>query len=465
MIVPADAHQPGADAMRRTPATTGPAGQEKPNPAHAPGAAVPVWSRVRPIVLVAWIVGCLAILVRTALGQMAVARLVKRSPRDVSRAWAPSLAAAADSVGIRRVVRIFICPTLGAPVTSGVVRPVILLPVDADEWPEERRRAVLVHELAHIARADYVTQLIGLFACALIWFHPLVWFALARLRAEAEGAADDRVLASGMSAIEYASHLLNLARGASGRSLTTAVAVGVVSTSHLERRFRVLLDATRSRAAVSPRLRTVAASLTLAIVVPVAGLHVGTRPRMVERLRSDVPPVAVTPPAAGAASVPTSTPSATPTRTSLITVTRGESASCEKPDSVAFRVQGNVGVAQLRAVVGIVPGTTVTQWMLARTIRALYATKTVDEHISTVCDTIASRAVLVFNVRDRGSSGVRADTSLRVRAADRSTRFSVPLDEIVAVIDDQAITRFDVQQRVRAKIQRKEVPEPTLKRQ
>jgi SurA-like N-terminal domain/PPIC-type PPIASE domain len=69
--------------------------------------------------------------------------------------------------------------------------------------------------------------------------------------------------------------------------------------------------------------------------------------------------------------------------------------------------------------------------------------------------------VLVFNVRDRGSSGGRGDTTLRLRTDDRATSSSAPLDEIVAVIDDQAITRFDVQQRVRARIQRNEVPEPT----
>ena len=66
---------------------------------------------------------------------------------------------------------------------------------------------MLSHEIAHIERGDVATQTIGLFACALLWFHPLAWFALARLRRESESAADDRVICAGTSSIAYATHL------------------------------------------------------------------------------------------------------------------------------------------------------------------------------------------------------------------------------------------------------------------
>ena len=74
------------------------------------------------------------------------------------------------------------------PLTWGVVQPIILLPDDAEGWPESTRRSVLLHELAHIQRFDAGFQLIGRLAAALYWFHPLAWYALHRLPAARRGA-------------------------------------------------------------------------------------------------------------------------------------------------------------------------------------------------------------------------------------------------------------------------------------
>ena len=73
---------------------------------------------------------------------------------------------------------------------------------------------MLRHELAHIARGDALSQLVAGFVCALYWFHPLVWIAERRLRAECERACDDRVVSLGTPAPEYAAHLLEVARSA-----------------------------------------------------------------------------------------------------------------------------------------------------------------------------------------------------------------------------------------------------------
>ena len=64
---------------------------------------------------------------------------------------APMLRSAADEIGVRQNVRLLVNPSVGTPVTAGVLHPVIFLPADSAEWPEERLRVVLLHEMAHIA--------------------------------------------------------------------------------------------------------------------------------------------------------------------------------------------------------------------------------------------------------------------------------------------------------------------------
>ncbi len=84
------------------------------------------------------------------------------------------------------------------PMTWGVLRPVILLPKDSLSWPRGRLQAVLLHELAHVRRRDSLVQSLALIVCALYWPNPLVWIAARALRREAEIAADDAAIVSGI---------------------------------------------------------------------------------------------------------------------------------------------------------------------------------------------------------------------------------------------------------------------------
>ena len=108
--------------------------------------------------------------------------------------------------------------------TWGVLRPVIMLPVEASAWSDERRRVVLLHELAHIRRYDTFTQWFAQAALVLHWFNPLAWRVYRRFLMEREHAADDLVLAGGARPSTYASHLLHLACSP-GRESTATLAV------------------------------------------------------------------------------------------------------------------------------------------------------------------------------------------------------------------------------------------------
>jgi hypothetical protein len=134
-----------------------------------------------------------------------------------------------------------------------------------------RREAVLRHELAHVARADALVQRIAWLACALYWFHPAVWAAARRLRAESERACDDQVLASGIAASDYATELLDVARRARDLRLAGAVAIAMARRSTLEGRLLSLLDDTLGRGAPRAQARWAGVAVLL-VLVGAAGL-------------------------------------------------------------------------------------------------------------------------------------------------------------------------------------------------
>ena len=74
-----------------------------------------------------------------------------------------------------RRVRLWRNDAIGAPVTWGIVRPIILVPAGFEALPAESRDAVIRHELAHIQVHDFLMRCLAEIARALIWFQPLVW--------------------------------------------------------------------------------------------------------------------------------------------------------------------------------------------------------------------------------------------------------------------------------------------------
>lgn len=117
-------------------------------------------------------------------------------------------------------------PELRVPITFGLFKPVILLPSEAEAWPDQRVRAAILHESAHIARNDWAWQTASHLIRSLQWFNPAIWLMHGALRTTSEAAADDEVLTGfGMGASTYASELLKVAAAANGQTYSaTAMA-------------------------------------------------------------------------------------------------------------------------------------------------------------------------------------------------------------------------------------------------
>ena len=147
----------------------------------------------------------------------------------------------------KRPVRVRQSDAVTVPMVWGLFRPVILLPADVDEWEPERQRAVLLHELAHIQRQDWLIQTIAQITCAVYWFNPLVWFAARRMRTEVEGACDDHVLNAGYQSTDYAQHLLDIVRNIKATGIAKRSAVAMARSSKIEGRLRTVLAENRNR--------------------------------------------------------------------------------------------------------------------------------------------------------------------------------------------------------------------------
>ena len=220
-----------------------PAGQAR----SASSAFSPDISTVALALAALWLFGASIILLRFAIGALCLAALKRRSRLYV---LAPDNLPKVPTAG--RECELRLSDSDHGPVTWGSFSPVILLPKTALSWSRERLHAVLLHELAHIRRRDSLVQAMSHLVCAIYWPNPLVWFSAGRLRREAEMAADDAVIVSGIKPSTYAGELLRLATEFRTRRRDfSSIPLSMAAPSALEARVQSVLAPTSSRSGVT----------------------------------------------------------------------------------------------------------------------------------------------------------------------------------------------------------------------
>ncbi|MGA3043466.1 MAG: TonB family protein [Bryobacteraceae bacterium] len=237
-----------------------------------PSAWRPDWSMG---LLLLWAAGAAAAFGRTLLAY-ALAWRVRRSAGPFPDGVLGG--ALARTLGIRRPVAVLETAPGSMPMTFGMRRPAVLMPANASAWSDEKRRVVLLHELAHVRRRDAATHLLARAAVDLYWWNPLAWTAWREFLKERERAADDLVLNTGACAAEYASHLLDLARTMQNSPVMAWAAPGIARRSQLEGRLLAILDSGVKRAAPSRASILAVATLAVGIVAPIAAVHAQETP-------------------------------------------------------------------------------------------------------------------------------------------------------------------------------------------
>lgn len=226
------------------------------------------WLRLAVLV---WAAGAVLLLVQLARSAIHARRLVRHGTPLADPAWRTPLIEAADRLDLPDLPRLLVSPRAAVPLTCGIMRPSIVLPPASETWTDERRRAVLSHELGHIRRRDLVSHLLGRLTCVLYWFQPLAWSAARRMRAESERACDDLVLLTGTRASAYAGHLLEIAAAGRGGA-APAVALPMAQPREFEARLLSILEADKRREPLSRLQAAALAGLVLVMAQPLVAL-------------------------------------------------------------------------------------------------------------------------------------------------------------------------------------------------
>ena len=235
------------------------------------------------LLLTVWIAGVAIFLVPLAIGLWQI-RLLRGSGLPWLHGQSLAETIARDA-GIYRRVEVLLHEEVPGPMTCGIVHPTIVLPHDAESWNEEDLSRAFVHELEHVRRGDSVSSFLARGACAVYWFHPLVWIAWRRLALEAERSCDDAVLRRS-EATAYAEQLVGLAK----RLVTgqRSPLLAMANRADLTTRVRAVLDARQRRGRAGMLSLALACTAAAVLVVTISPLTLVAAPQAQARPEFEV---------------------------------------------------------------------------------------------------------------------------------------------------------------------------------
>jgi GWxTD domain-containing protein len=257
-VMPERAHGLQGTITPAVPAANARAGTDPLDPSN-PGLAAAV-----PWLAPFWIAGVAVSCLWHAAGWVSVRRLRRRGVCCAPEHWQRRLRRLSARLHLSRPVLLLESCFVGAPLVLGHFRPLILMPIGLlTQLPAGQIEAILLHELAHIRRRDYLVNVLQRSVEGLFFYHPAAWWISGVIRAERENCCDDVVVAMSGDAHEYAVALAALEQNRwSGREPAVAATGG-----SLVKRIRRLLYPKRSSGAWTPLLAAVVLTLSAAVAL------------------------------------------------------------------------------------------------------------------------------------------------------------------------------------------------------
>jgi GWxTD domain-containing protein len=199
-----------------------------------------------------WLAGVLLFQLRCLAAWVAAGRIRRIGVCGAPDDWAERLQGLRARMRMTRPVTLLESCFAEVPVVIGHLRPVILMPVGLlTGMPAGQVESILLHELAHIRRADYLVNLMQTLVEGLLFYHPAVWWISRVIRTERENCCDDLVVETNGDAHEYAAALASLAEN---RWAMREAAMAATGGNLVKRIQRLLAPREGPRAALAPVL-------------------------------------------------------------------------------------------------------------------------------------------------------------------------------------------------------------------
>ena len=238
-----------------------------------------------PWLFASWIAGLAIFTFRNLRARSRLSSLARFAPTLPNRHLHARMDALGNQLSIRRPVKLLMSQRIKSPMTFGWLRPVIVFPTSmATGMPAHYLDAILVHELAHIARRDFLVQAFVSFIEALLFFNPGGRWISRQIEREREAACDDIALAAIQSPGTYLSALTQ------AEELRLSASLEFGGTGTLSRSQRILsLNGYRAKRSLRPDLLLLVTTLiAVSFAIPhFVEAHLGSESAEIEN--TDLP--------------------------------------------------------------------------------------------------------------------------------------------------------------------------------
>lgn len=164
-----------------------------------------------PLAVAIYIIGLAVMVSRLGVNVYQLRRLRRSGFSSPAKQWEEWIEARRELLMISRPVQLLYSLYAKVPMTIGTLKPIILLPVAmANSMSTEQLEAILLHELAHIRRNDYLFNILQAIVETLLFFNPFIWLTSSIVRREREHCCDDMVLSYSEGPMPYAKALAAL---------------------------------------------------------------------------------------------------------------------------------------------------------------------------------------------------------------------------------------------------------------
>lgn len=236
--------------------------------AGAPAPPASIWDDPAPLILLLWAAGALIVAARLAIGLCTLHRWTRLAEPVTDPIWLDALERARASCGASDRLRLLVADRAPGPLGWGFRNPVILIDVDTHVEREDAD-AILMHEVAHVARGDWPALMATRVVTALFWFNPLVWVLAREAVQQAEEAADAHA-AHVVEPTRYAETLLNWAQ--IGRGIAVP-ANSIAPARGLTRRVQAVLEPKLRERSAGSMSAVMAMIVCAGIAAPVSALE------------------------------------------------------------------------------------------------------------------------------------------------------------------------------------------------